>query len=327
MSLQKPDGHWCAELQGDTILESEYILLMAFLGREQQERVRKAARYILTQTGDHGAWSNFPGGPVDVTVSVKAYFALKIAGHDAEAAHMRRARLAIREHGGAERSNSFTKFYLAALGQFPYSSCATVPPEMMFLPASAYFNLYAMSAWTRTIVVPLSIFSAYKPLRKLSKDMGIGELFLESPFKRRLPHAPTKRWFTPGNAFLAIDQLLKLWEKWGPVKIRAEAVRRASAWMRAHFADSDGVGAIFPPIIYTIISLHCLGYEQDSKEMLYALKQLDVLMIEEGDTLRVQPCFSPVWDTALAVNTLSTVGQTFLSAERRQTGMFAPQGA
>ncbi|MCI0640530.1 MAG: squalene--hopene cyclase [Gemmataceae bacterium] len=309
LSMQKPDGHWCAELQGDTILESEYILLMAILGRDQQERVRKAARYILTQMGDHGAWSNYPGGPVEVSVSVKAYFALKIAGHCADAVHMRRARQAILKHGGAKRCNSFTKFYLAALGQFPYSSCATVPPEMMFLPTSAYFNLYAMSAWTRTIVVPLSIFSAYKPVRKLPDDMGIAELFLESPFKRRLPHAPTKRWFTPDNAFLAIDLLLKLWEKWGPIKVRAEAVRRASAWMRAHFADSDGVGAIFPPIIYTIISLHCLGYARDSKEMLYALKQLDDLMIEEGDMLRVQPCHSPVWDTALALNTLAIVGR------------------
>lgn len=305
LGLQKPDGHWCAELEGDTILESEYILLMAFLGREREERVRKAARYILEQARPEGAWSNYPGGPVDVSVSVKAYFALKIAGHAPNAPYMMRSRELILQHGGAERCNSFTKFYLAFLGQLPYDSCATVPPELVLLPTWFCVNLYAMSSWTRTIVVPLSIFSAYKPVRTLPDHLGIAELFRRDPFQPRLPHPPSKRWFTAHNFFLAIDQLLKLYEKFGPRFLRRKALQRASRWMRAHFADSDGVGAIFPPIIYTIISLRCLGYADDSAEMLYALKQLDDLMIEEKDTLRVQPCFSPVWDTALAVNALA----------------------
>ena len=167
-NLQRPDGHWCAELQGDTILESEYILLMAFLGREGEERVRKAARYILTQERVGGGWSNYPGGPADLNVSVKAYFALKLAGHDPDGLSMQRARAAIRQLGGAALCNSFTKFYLALLGQLPYDNCVSVPPEMFFLPSWAYFSLYAMSSWTRTIVVPLTIFSAYKPVRTLS---------------------------------------------------------------------------------------------------------------------------------------------------------------
>ncbi len=163
-----------------------------------------------------------------------------------------------------------------------------------------------MSSWTRTIVVPLSIFSAFKPIRKLSPEMGIRELFVEAPHKPRWPHPPTRRWFTASNVFLALDQIFKWFEKWGPKAIRRTAVQRATDWMQQHFADSDGVGAIFPPIIYTIISLHCLGYADDTPEMQYALKQLDDLMIEERDTLRLQPCFSPVWDTALSVNALST---------------------
>jgi len=303
--LQKSDGHWCGELQGDTILESEYIMLMAFLGRDREKRVKKAGRYILAQQRPDGAWSNYPGGPDDISVSVKAYFALKIAGHSAEAPYMRRACAAIRVLGGAACCNSFTKFYLAFLGQFPYENCATVPAEMMFLPKWAYINLYAMSSWTRTIVVPLSIFSAFKPVRELPSRQGIAELFLEPQHKKLLPHPPTRRMFTSTNGFLAVDQFLKWIEKWGPQKVRQAAVDKASSWMRKHFTDSDGVGAIFPPIIYTIISLHCLGFAKDSPEMVYALKQLDDLMIEEEDTLRVQPCFSPVWDTALAVNALS----------------------
>ncbi len=310
LAKQHADGHWCAELQGDTILESEYVLLMAFLGRKNEERVRKAANYILTQQRPEGAWSNYPGGPVDVGVSVKAYFALKLAGHAADAPYMRRARRLILEHGGAEKCNSFTKYYLAFLGQFPYDNCASVPPELMFLPKWAYVNIYAMSSWTRTIVVPLSIFSAHKPVRWLPPELGIRELFVAPPHKPRWPHPPTRRWFTAHNAFLAADQAVKWWEKLGPRRIRRAAVTRASAWMREHFADSDGVGAIFPPIIYTIVCLKCLGYADDSAEMLYALKQLDDLMIEDGDTLRLQPCFSPVWDTALALNTLSVAGMS-----------------
>jgi squalene-hopene/tetraprenyl-beta-curcumene cyclase len=308
LSQQHFDGHWCAELQGDTILESEYVLLLAFLGREGEEQVRKAARYILSQQRPDGAWANYPGGPVDLNVSVKAYFALKLAGHDAQALYLQRARQEILALGGAVCCNSFTKFYLALLGQFPYANCATVPPEMMFLPRWAYVNIYAMSSWTRTIVVPLSIFSATKPVRHLPPEKGIAELFLEPPATPRWPHEPSKRLFTFTNFFLALDQLIKWYEVWAPQSLRRAALARAAAWMRDHFTDSDGVGAIFPPMIYTVVSLRCLGVPDDSPEMTYALKQLDDLKIEEDDTLRLQPCVSPVWDTALALNAVAIAG-------------------
>jgi squalene-hopene/tetraprenyl-beta-curcumene cyclase len=309
LGLQNPDGHWRGELQGDTILESEYILLMAFLGREGEDRIRKAANYLVARRRpDGGAWSNHPGGPVDINVSVKAYFALKLAGHPSDAPYMRDARAAILALGGAVQCNSYTKFYLAFLGQYPYENCAAVPPEMLFLPKWAYFNIYAMSAWTRTIIVPLSLFYAHKPVRPIEADRGVVELFLDEPHKRRWPHPPTNRLFTWTNFFLAADQVIKWLEVWGPQIIRKKAIEKAAAWMIDHFTDSDGVGAIFPPIIYTIISLHCLGYGAESAEMRYALQQLDDLMLEEGDTLRVQPCFSPVWDTALSLNALALAG-------------------
>jgi len=309
LSLQNPDGHWRGELEGDTILESEYILLMAFLGRLDDRKVWKAANYIVAQERpEGGAWSNHPDGPVDLNVSVKAYFALKLAGHSADLPHMQRARSAIRELGGAVNANSYTKCYLACLGQFPYENCASVPPEMLFLPKWAYFNIYAMSAWTRTIIVPLSLFYAHKPVRPIAPEQGVAELFLENPHKKLWPHPPTNRVFTWTNVFLVADQVIKWLEQWGPQFVRAKAIEKAKAWMLEHFADSDGVGAIFPPIIYTIISLNCLGYADDSPEMIYALKQLDDLMLEEEETLRVQPCFSPVWDTALSLNALALAG-------------------
>jgi squalene-hopene/tetraprenyl-beta-curcumene cyclase len=308
LAKQFADGHWCGELQGDTILESEYIILMAFLGRQREERCLKAARYLLTQQRNEGAWGNYPGGPADLSVSVKAYLALKVTGHDAEAPYMRRASTVIRRLGGAAGCNSFTKFYLALLGQFPYANCASVPAEMMFLPRWAYINIYAMSSWTRTIVVPLSIFSAFKPVRRLPAELSIAELFLEPPDTPLWPHPPTRRWLTWTNFFLVVDQAVKWLEKWGPLAVRRAAVRRAADWMTTHFADSDGVGAIFPPVVYTIISLHCLGHGPDTPAMRWAVKQLDDLIIEEGETVRLQPCFSPVWDTALSLNALAAAG-------------------
>jgi squalene-hopene/tetraprenyl-beta-curcumene cyclase len=307
LGLQRPDGHWVGELQGDTILESEYILLLAFLGHEGEEVCRKAARYLLAQQAPDGGWSNYPGGPAELSVSVKAYFALKLAGHDPRAPYMARAREVIRGLGGAAGCNSFTRFYLALLGQIPYANCASVPPELVLLPRWFYVNLYAMSSWTRTIVVPLSIFSAYKPVRELPPGKGIAELFLEPPQTPRWPAAPTRRALSWTNFFLGVDCLYKWAEPWlGPV--RRLALRKAAAWMRERFADSDGLGAIFPPMVYTVIALRCLGVADDAPEMRWGLKQLDDLIIEEGDTVRLQPCFSPVWDTALALNALCDAG-------------------
>jgi squalene-hopene/tetraprenyl-beta-curcumene cyclase len=304
LDMQQTDGHWVGELQGDTILESEYILLMAFLGREEEEVCRKAANYLLRQQMPEGGWNNYPGGPADLSVSVKAYFALKLTGHDPNAPYMRRARDVILALGGAAGCNSFTKFYLALLGQFPYANCASVPPEMVLLPRWFYINLYAMSSWTRTIVVPLSIFSACKPVRHLPATKGIAEIFLHAPNTPLWPAQPSRRLLSWTNVFLGIDWLYKKIEPClGP--IRRLALKRAAAWMRAHLHESDGLGAIFPPMIYTVIVLRCLGVRDDAPEMQEALAQLENLMIEEGDTLRLQPCFSPVWDTALTLNALA----------------------
>src|SRR5262249_32965524 len=242
LAQQKEDGHWCGELQGDTILESEYILLLAFLGQENDDVCRKAARYILAQQTAEGGWSNYPGGPVELSVSVKAYFALKLTGHEPASPYMQKAREAILAHGGAAACNSFTKFYLALLGQFPYANCACVPPELMLLPRWFYVNLYAMSSWTRTIVVPLSIFSACKPVRTLPTEKALPELFLRPPDPPLWPAELKGRWLSWPNFFLAADWLYKKVEPFLG-RVRTLAVERAASWMRERFAESDGLGA------------------------------------------------------------------------------------
>jgi squalene-hopene/tetraprenyl-beta-curcumene cyclase len=298
---QRTDGHWVGELQGDSILESEYILLMAFLGREKDDRVGQAANYLLEVQNEEGGWGNYPGGPAEISTTVKAYFALKIAGHSPDCDYLKRAAAVVHRLGGAEACNSFTKFYLALLGQIPFASCAAVPPEIVLLPRWFYFNIYALSAWSRTILVPLSIVWAHKPVRTLPPEMAIRELFLADPTTPRPPHPWARGWFRWTNIFLRVDRWIKRFERWRLTPFRRWAVRKATRWMRERYVDSDGVGAIFPPMVYNAIALRCLGVPDDDPEMIWAMKQIEDLMIPEGDTLRLQPCFSPVWDTALSL--------------------------
>lgn len=330
LARRRPDGHFVGELEGDTILESEFVLLLAFLGKEADPRVRKLANHLLAKQLPGGGWPNYPGGPAELSVSVKAYFALKLAGHAENEPVMRLAAAVIRGLGGAERCNSFTRFYLALLGQIPYSNCPCVPVEMVHLPRWFPFHIYAMSAWSRTIVVPLAVVNAFKPVRQLTPEQGVRELFVGDPAAPWRPAVapPTVSW---ANFFLKVDTLLKWGERLRLTPFRRSAVRKAVAWMRERFADSDGLGAIFPPMIYTVVVLKCLGVPEDDPEFRWAMRQLEDLCISDGDTLRLQPCLSPVWDTALAAIGLADAGLTdqpatvhwLLANEVRQKGDWA----
>lgn len=299
LARQSEEGFWVGELEGDTILESEYILLMAFLGRERDPVCLGCARYIEDQQSTDGGWAIYPGGPTDVSASVKAYFALKLVGISPDEPSMQRARAAILAAGGAFACNSFTRFYLALLGQIEYDECPLVPPELVLLPARWGFSLQAMSAWTRTIVVPLSIMSYYKPVRKLGPEQGISELFRGDKPTRRA------RLFSWTNFFLGVDRALKWLDRWAPAALRRPGISAAHRWMVEHCENTDGLGAIFPPMIYSVIALRCLGYELDSPAVAWAMRQLEGLEIHEGDRVRVQPCLSPVWDTAIATIALA----------------------
>jgi squalene-hopene/tetraprenyl-beta-curcumene cyclase len=299
---QRDEGFWVGELEGDTILESEYVLLMAFLGLESASACVQCARYIRDQQLGDGGWAIFPGGPTDVSASVKAYFALKLVGTAPDDPAMVRAREAILDAGGAQLCNSFTRFYLALLGQIGYDECPCVPPELVLLPSRLSFSLSAMSAWTRTIVVPLSIMAYYKPVRSLPEERGIAELF---PGDRRSPSLRSEKWCSWTSFFLAVDGVLKCLDRWMPAAWRQPGIKAAHRWMLDHCENTDGLGAIFPPMVYSIIALRCLGYELDSPTVQWAMKQLDELHITEGVRTRVQPCLSPVWDSAIVLISLA----------------------
>jgi squalene-hopene/tetraprenyl-beta-curcumene cyclase len=299
---QHADGYWVGELEGDTILESEYVLLMAYLGREREAVCARACRYLLDFQQADGGWGNYPGGPSDLSTTVKAYFALKLVGTPTDDPAMVRAREAIHAAGGAQACNSFTRFYLALLGQISYDETPSVPPELLLIPSRLGFSLAAMSSWTRTIVVPLTIISAFKPVRRLAPERGIAELFRDD-----LPRAPwrTATFFSWRNFFFGVDRALKWADRRLPASWRQPGIRAAHRWMVDHFRNSDGLGAIFPPMIYTVVALQCLGYEPDSEPVRWALRQLEDLIIEEDGKVRLQPCVSPVWDTAIATIALA----------------------
>lgn len=340
-----PDGlHWCAELEGDSILSSEYLLMKLILGQEHEDRprlMRIVNHMRLVQRAD-GSWGQYPGSPPDVSACVKAYFALKCFGDSPEAPHMRTARERIIELGGAEKCNTFSTFYLACLGAVSWDACPVIPPEIALLPRWFPFHMDKVAAWTRTMILPLAICSALRPVRKLPESMLIDELFVDPTCKTRL-NQPWNRDEPVGwkNFFLACDRFLKVVSpkpredgQRGGGRGRAEGaggdvlhglpawrrrgIRAAEAWIvdRVRPETTEGLGAIFPPMVYLQIAFKALGYPRSHPLIQKAERDLDDFMIDEPnpdprlDHVRLQPCFSPVWDTGIALYAATEAGLT-----------------
>jgi squalene-hopene/tetraprenyl-beta-curcumene cyclase len=307
-SLQHREGYWCGELEADTTLESDYILLHTLLGTGNPERIRKAANYILRRQNEDGGWSIYLGGPSNISASVKAYFGLKLAGYRADHPALEKARRKILELGGVTQVNTFTKIYLCFFGQYDYMSVPAVPPEIVLFPNWFWFNIYEISSWSRGILVPLAIAYAKKPFKKIPPEMGVEELFLHGKSKKhmRLPWA--KELVSWRNFFLVVDRVTHWLEAVHIRPLRSIAIRAAEKWILERFEGSDGLAAIYPAMMNSIIALRCLGYSLDDPQMIRALDEFEALGIEEEDTFRMQPCKSPVWDTAYALYALGESG-------------------
>jgi squalene-hopene/tetraprenyl-beta-curcumene cyclase len=326
LQRQDPAGFWCGELEGDTTLESYMILLEAFFGRRGSQKSRDLARVIREEVLAGGGWSQYLGGPPDLSVSCLTYFALKVAGDDAEDPHMRRSRAVILDLGGIEAANTYTRYHFAFFGQFPWTGVPAIPPEMLFLPRRSLFSIYDMSSWSRTIFVPLSILWAKKPVIPLPVECGARELFRGAddpppavdkpaaaqpaaapPDAAPLATAPPDAW---KKFFQGIDRLLKQGERLpGTGTLRRIAVRRAAAWMIERLEDSDGLSAILPAMANSVLALKCLGRGEDDPLLAQNLAYLDDLLLrDERGGLRMQPCVSPVWDTVLAGYALLQAG-------------------
>lgn len=303
------DGYWCAPLRADTTLESDTIMLLNFLGRGQSPKVRRLANFILSEQLPDGGWPIFRNGPADLSATVKAYWALKFAGHNPDEPVMVRARQRIQELGGIHHVNTYSKFYMAMFGLYDWRGVPTIPPEIMVFPHWFYYNIYEMSAWTRSIVVPLSIIWSEQPNIVCPQHARLDELFPDSrryvPIKEVMPKHSFFSWT---NFFLWWDRSLKVAEGRGPHWIRLWALRLAEEWMLKRLEESDGLGAIFPGIINTIMAMKCLGYSDHDPRLVKQIKILEDLEINHGASLEMQPCLSPIWDTALSVIALAESG-------------------
>ncbi|MDR3233110.1 MAG: terpene cyclase/mutase family protein [Planctomycetaceae bacterium] len=313
---QHPDGYWVAELEGDALLQSETIMLLAFLGEENSELAKACAVQLLDTQLPDGGWGMYTGGKSDVNNTVKGYFALKLTGHDPSADYMQKARVRSLELGGVDKVNSFTRFYLAVLGQIPHSVCPAVPPQMMLLPKWSPMSIYSMSAWSRTIFVPLSIVSALAPVREIPAEKGIKEIFVKHPSQWGQLTAPGKKLsknpLSQDRFFRLCNSAMRLCRRFGFTPLRKTGIEKAKQWILEHCKDSDGPGAIYPPIVWARIAFKALGYSDDSEEIQYFRKQLNDLVIrnEERGSVRIQPCKSPLWDTALTLKALMLGGLT-----------------
>ena len=302
IARQTPEGFWQGELEGDTTLESYLILIEAFFNRRETAKVHDLARVIRAEALPEGGWNQYLGGPPELSVSCLSYFALKVAGEPAEAPHLRAARATIRALGGVGRANTYTRHHLAMFGQVAWESVPAIPPEMLFFPRRAPFSVYDLSAWSRTIFVPLSIIWAEKPVVELPAGCGVGELLEDAAALGPVAPPPAADWKT---VFHGIDKLLKVGERVpGAGLLRRRAVKRAGDWMIDRLVESDGLSAILPAMANSALALSLLGYSEKHPLLAEALGHLDGLLLRDEDGLRMQPCLSPVWDTVLATHAL-----------------------
>jgi squalene-hopene/tetraprenyl-beta-curcumene cyclase len=319
LSLQHPDGYWCALLTADTTLESDYILLQLWMhppvdgiwAPPDRGRIDRAAARILSKQLPDGGFNIYVKGPSEISASVKAYFALKLAGIPAYGAEMTKLRERITALGGIQAANSYTKVNLSLFDLYPREGTPSIPPEIMLLPGKW---LYQMSSWTRAIVISLAIVHALDPKRPVPSGFNLEELFIPG---KSTGIESDESWLSWRKTFIESDKILKLWDRYGYARIRKAALRKCEHWMLERMKHADGLGAIYPPMQYSIMALDVLGYPENAPVRVEAVRQFDSLMVDDGKTLFFQPCFSPVWDTAIAAFALGEAGMNGSAALTR----------
>ena len=316
LSRQNPAGYWCGELEADAMLEADYIFLHKLLDTGDPGRLKRALTEMWRYQNEDGSWSLYPGGPGNISLSVKCYFAAKLMDVPQTDPRLARCRKWILAHGGVVACNTFTKMYLCGLGQYDYDAVPAIPPEIVLFPNWFYFNIYEISSWSRSILVPLAIIYAKKPFRKIPPEQGIEELFVggreNSILRLRTDRKNLLSW---RNFFLMLDRITHLAERVHIRPLRKLALRKAEKWILERVEMTDGLGAIYPAMLNAIIALRCLGYSEDDPQVIRARDEFEKLGIEQPatpdlpePTFRMQPCVSPVWDTAQALFVLGEAG-------------------
>ncbi|MEJ2686179.1 MAG: squalene--hopene cyclase [Gammaproteobacteria bacterium] len=294
---QSERGYWCFELEADCTIPAEYILMMHYMDEIDPELERRLAEYLRDHQGEDGGWPLYQGGEAELSCTVKAYYALKLAGDSEHAAHMSRARQAILAAGGAARANVFTRIALALFEQIPWRGVPFIPVEVMLLPRWFPFHLSKVSYWSRTVMVPLLILCSLKPRARNPRGVHIRELFITPP-EQETDYFPVRSRLN--RVFLALDSMGRKLERFIPRWVRRRALRRAEVWFTDRLNGTGGLGAIFPAMVNAYEAMDCLGYPADHPHRITTRRAIDVLLVVRDRDAYCQPCVSPVWDTALA---------------------------
>ena len=306
---QKPDGHWCGELIVDSTLCSDYILFMHWCGDVDAQLQRRCVRHILKRQLPDGGWNIYHGGPSEINASAKAYFALKLAGCSMDAPFMQEARANIIRRGGIPQMNTFSKLYLALLGQFPWKYLPAIPVEMVLLPRWAPFHICKMSSWSRAMLVPLAIINHFKPTRILPGEKQLHELYPLGTEQSDLRLPRSEPFWTWRNFFLRLDDTLKFLQPLRIRPLRRRALEEAERWMLERIGEgSDGLATVFPAMLNCLIALRALGYSKTNPIYAKAEKDFARLFVDDPEDFRIQPCLSPVWDTAITIISLAESG-------------------
>jgi len=305
---QRPEGYWIGELMVDASILSDTIAFHHWNGKVDQEWQRKAVNHIFSMQLPDGGWNIYYGGPAEVNATIKAYLALKLAGIPVTDPRMLRAREVALNLGGVPRMNTFSKLYLALLGLFPWDYVPTIPSEIILIGKWFHVNFHEMSSWTRSMLVPLSIINHFKPTRPLDPPVTLDELYPKGLDERSLALTFDPERVTWRNFFLWVDRLNKLVENNNLRPFRKLALRKAERWMLERFEGSDGLAGIFPGVVNALIALKALGYSDDHPQVLRKERELKRLQHETEDSVRIEPCLSPVWDTAIVVTCLCESG-------------------
>jgi squalene-hopene/tetraprenyl-beta-curcumene cyclase len=332
LGLQHDQGWWQGELETNVTMDAEDLLLREFLGVRTAEQTQAAARWIASQQRDDGTWANFYGGPGELSTTVEAYVALRLAGHEPQAPHLARAAAWIRDQGGIPATRVFTRIWLALFGEWSWDDLPVMPPELIYLPAWFPFNVYDWACWARQTIVPLTIVGALRPATPL--PFGLKELWPAGSGPIRIGRRDRRKDPVWAAVFGGLDRVLHVYERRGrsssprpgrrlrrhpatpgaaPVRaVRRAAIRRCAEWIVAR-QEADGCwGGIQPPWVYSLIALRLLGYDLDHPVMRRGLAALDRFTITEdtadGPVRRMEACQSPVWDTVLAMIALADAG-------------------
>ncbi len=309
LSQQCEGGYWVGELEANITLTAEYILFCHLIGCVDEVRQQKCVRYLRLQQRADGGWTLYYGGPSDLSTTVEAYFAMRVAGIPPDAPHMQRARRLILALGGLSQARIFTKIFLASFGQCDWRAIPVIPPELIFLPRSFYVNIYEFSSWSRSVIIPLTILFAKKPLCVLPPESQVTEeLFVEPPGPARSAFKRRDKGLSWELLFVLLDSFLKVSQKYTSQTLREIALRRAELWTLEHQDHAGGWGGIMPAMMNSVLALLSLGYRLDSTPVAKGLQAIERFGIEEEETFRLQACVSPVWDTVLSVTALADSG-------------------